>query len=82
MLETVLLLLFCVLMGLGALAVVAWTTLTGRLLSLDGLALSLISLTLGAFFMFNIAWPMRTNELQGVLNYLREKLFKRGASGG
>jgi hypothetical protein len=73
MLEAIILLAFCGLVGLASLAVVVWLAVSGSLLSLDGLAFALISLTLGAFFMFNIAWSWRTGELRALLGQLRKK---------
>lgn len=73
MLETIILLVFCGLVGLASLAVVVWLGVSGSLLTLDGLAFALISLTLGGFFMFNIAWSLRSGELRAVLNHLLKK---------
>jgi hypothetical protein len=73
MFETILLLAFCLLIGLASLAVVLWLLVTGRLLTLDGLAFALISLTIGGFFMFNVAWSLRTGELRALLGQLGKK---------
>ena len=74
-LETILLLAFCLLIGFAALAVVLWLLVSGKLLTLDGLAFALISLTVGGFFMFNVGWSFRTGELRALLGQLgnREK---------
>ncbi len=76
MLETALMLLLCLLVGLLSLAIAAWLALTGRILTLDGLALALIVLTLGGFFMFNAFWSYRTGELRDMLEYFRKKSTK------
>lgn len=81
MLETVILLSFCVLVGLASVVLVVWLALTGRLASLDGLAFAIISLTLGGFFMFNVAWSAHTGELRAVLNHLRKKKASAQAEG-
>jgi hypothetical protein len=73
MLETIFLLAFCLLIGLASLAVALWLAVSGRLLTLDGLAFALISLTIGGFFMFNIAWSFRTGELRALLGQLGKK---------
>lgn len=73
MLESLLLLGFCVLMGLAALAVCAYVAVTGFLFTLDGLLLIVISLTIGGLFMLAVAWSAYTGELQAVLNELRKK---------
>lgn len=75
MLETAILLSLCGLVGLVSVGVVIWLTISGALFTLDGLVFALISLTVGAFFMFNIAWSLYTGELRA----LRDGLCK-GAS--
>lgn len=71
MLQSVLLLAFCLFMGLLSLAVCIWVALTGQLFTLDGLLLVAISLTIGGFFMGNFAWSVYSGELREVLNDLR-----------
>ena len=73
MFETVLLLAFCVVIGFASLAVVLWLLVSGRLLTLDGLAFALISLTIGGFFMFNVGWSFQTGELRALLGQLSKK---------
>ena len=62
----------CLVLGLASLAVVAWVVATGWIAYLDGIALALIGLTLGAFFLFNLAWSWHTGELQALLKELRK----------
>jgi hypothetical protein len=62
----------CLVLGLASLAVVAWIVATGWIAYLDGIALALIGLTLGAFFLFNLAWSWHTGELQALLKELRK----------
>jgi hypothetical protein len=70
MLETIILLSFCLLAGLVSLVVVIWLGVTGALFSLDGLAFALISLTLGGFMMFNVVWSLWKGELHALLGQL------------
>lgn len=72
MLETIILLSFCLLVGLASVAVVIWLAASGGLFSIDGLAFALISLTLGAFFIFNVAWSFKRGELRALLGHLSE----------
>ena len=62
----------CLVLGLASLAVVVWVVATGWIAYLDGIALALIGLTLGAFFLFNFAWSWRTGELEALLKELRK----------
>lgn len=73
MLEAVVLLSLCLLLGLLSLAVVIWVVATGRIAYLDGIALALIGLTLAVFFIFNLAWSFYTGELQELLKSLRKR---------
>jgi hypothetical protein len=68
MLETLLLLLFCALIALLGLAIVLWLILTGRILTLDSLLLSLIGLTMSGIFGGLFAWSVRSGEFQAALN--------------
>jgi hypothetical protein len=58
---------FCLLVGAIALAVVVWEIATGNIAYLDGISLSLISLTLCGFFLFNVFWSYRSGELKELL---------------
>jgi len=46
------------------LAIIAWGASNGRILSIDGLWLSLISLSLSAVLGGNLAWSFSTGEVQ------------------
>jgi len=70
--ECLLELILCLLVGLASLLVVVWDVATGRIAYLDGIAVALLSLTIGAFFMFNVAWSWRTSELKTLLAELRQ----------
>ena len=68
MLEDVLLLAFCFVLGVGGLATLVWEFATGRFFNIDGLWLTLISLTLSLVFGGNIAWLIYTGELKAILH--------------
>ena len=72
MLEEVVLLAFCLLVTVMGLAVAALEAISGRVFSIDGLWLSLISLTLAAVFGGNLAWSFYTGEAQQMLRQLRK----------
>ena len=72
MLEDLALLLFCFLVGVAGLAVAAWEVIAGRIFSIDGLSLTLISLTLAAVFAGNLAWSFYTGEAQQMLRDFRK----------
>ena len=74
MLGDILLLVFSSFLALGGLAVVVWGLATGRLFSIDGLWLGLISLTLSAVFGGNVMWSIRSGDLQAILRRRNEKL--------
>ncbi|PYV06385.1 MAG: hypothetical protein DMG26_03280 [Acidobacteria bacterium] len=62
----------CLILGFASLAVVASVVATGWIAYLDGIALALIGLTLGAFFLFDLAWSLHTGELEALLKELRK----------
>lgn len=78
MLESALLLAFSGLMALLCLATAAWVAATAQGLTTDDLLLIGVSLTLAAFFGFNVAWSVRTGEFREVMNDLRERRSKSG----
>ena len=73
MIETLLLLALCGLIGLGSLLVALWQLLPLQAITMDKIAFALISLTLGGFFMFNIAWSFRTGELRALMGQREKK---------
>ena len=73
MLEDILLLAFCSILAIGGLATFLWEVVTSRILNIDGLWLTLISLTLSAVFGGNIAWAMYTGELKRILHHENQK---------
>lgn len=78
MIEDMILLVFCFVLALGGLATTVWELATGRFFNIDGLWLTLISLTLAVVFGGNIAWSIYTGELQRILHESR----KGSAPGG
>ena len=72
MISDAVLVVFCALVALCGLAIIVWEGVTGRLFSIDGLALTLISLTLAIVFGGNVVWSARTGELQQILGQLRK----------
>ena len=72
MLEGLVLLALCSLVAVMGLAVVALEGISGRIFSIDGLWLSLISLTLAAVFGGNLAWSFYTGEAQQKLRHFRK----------
>ena len=68
MLEDLLLLAFCFVLAVGGLATFVWELATGRILNIDGLWLTLISLTLSVVFGANLAWSIYTGELKAILH--------------
>ena len=67
MLETLLLLGFCLLVGLLSLAVCAYLAATHLLFTLDGIVLAIISLTIGGIFVLNVGWSVYTGELKRLM---------------
>ena len=63
-----LMLLLSLLLGILSLAGIAWIVLVGSLLSVDGLFMTLILLTLSACFLLNAFWEMRDRGLIGKKN--------------
>jgi ABC-type enterobactin transport system permease subunit len=72
MIEPLLWLALCALVGLLCLAVVVWVVATGRIAYLDGLSLALISLAVGAIFLSIVGWSYRSSEIKEILNTLHK----------
>jgi len=62
----------CILVGVVSLAVAVWIVASGSIVYLDGIALAIIVLTIGGFFLFNVLWSYRTGELRQVLQDWRK----------
>ncbi len=81
MLDAVVLLGFCLLVGLISLLVFLWIVFTRNLFTIDNICLVLIDLTIGAIFMANVAWSWHTGEFREVLNYFLKGRRSKGESG-
>ncbi len=73
MLPSILMYGFSLLVGLAGLGVCAWAVGTGRIFTMDGLALTAISLTVGVIFAGNVAWAFHTGEIGELLEQLRHR---------
>jgi len=73
MIEDILLLAFCALLALGGLSTVVWELVTGRFFDIDGLWLTLISLSVAVVFGGNLAWSIYTGDLQSILRSNNKK---------
>ena len=73
MLNDILLLAFWSILAIGGLATVVWELVTGRFLNIDGLWLSLISLTVTVVFGGVIAWSAYTGDVQRMLRRGKKK---------
>lgn len=76
MLESAILLLFCLLLGLASLVIVVWVAVSDRLFYLDGLMLTAICLTIGGIFLGNFVWSVRSGEFRQAMNRLLKKSEK------
>jgi hypothetical protein len=72
-LEDILLILFCLLLAILGITTMVWELATGRFFNIDGLWLTLISLTLAVVFGGNLAWSIYTGELQRILHEWRKE---------
>jgi len=81
MLETILLLVFCLIAGLIALAVCVYLAMSGLLFSVGGLFFALICLTIGGIFILNVVWSIYTGELKQMLEHMRKKPASSESSG-
>lgn len=73
MLESLLLLAFCLVVGLISMAVCGYLVVSGQFLTLDGLSLSLICATIGGLFVLMVVWSFYTGELKQILEYRHKK---------
>ena len=80
MIESLIWLVVCLLVGLLSVAVAVWLVVTGRVAYLDGLSLALISLAVGGIFLSIVGWSYHSSELKALLKSLRSS--RNDASGG
>lgn len=81
MLEELALTGFCLLATVIGLAIAAWEAISGRIFDIDGLWLTLISLTLAGVFGGALAWSFYTGEGQQMLRQLRKEARSKAAPG-
>jgi hypothetical protein len=72
MIEPLIWLVVCLLVGLLCVAVAVWVVATGRIAYLDGLSLALMSLAVGAIFLSMVGWSYRSSELRAILKRLKD----------
>jgi len=72
MFEELALSVFCLLAAVIGLAVAVWEVISGRVFDMDGLWLTLISLTLAAVFGGTLAWSFYTGDGRQMLLRLRK----------
>ncbi len=73
MLADFIVLIISALVALGALGIIVWEGIAGRLFSMDGLDLTLISLTFLVIFGGNLAWSIHSGEAQALFGNMRKK---------
>jgi hypothetical protein len=73
MFEDIFLPVFCFVLAVGGLATFVWELVTGRFFNIDGLWLTLISLTLSVVFGGNIAWSIYKGELKALLHHSKSR---------
>lgn len=71
--ESLLELAISLIVGLFALVSVGWIVASGQIAYMDGIALALIALTIGVFFLFNIYLAYRAGDIQALLKSRQKK---------
>jgi hypothetical protein len=64
MLETVMLLIFSLLLGIGCLVLAGWVVVTHQFATLDGIFLTLVCLVLALVFFLICGWSLRSEEFR------------------
>jgi hypothetical protein len=64
MLETMVLLVFSFLLGIGSLIVAAWLVVSHQFATIDGLFLALVCLVLALVFFLNCGWSLKSQEFR------------------
>ena len=64
MVETVLLLVSSLLLGIGALVLAGWLVISHQFASLDGIFLTLVCLVMALVFFLNCGWSLRSEEFR------------------
>lgn len=74
MLESVLLMIVSVVLGLGCLAVTGWLVGSQQFATIDGLFLALVCLLLALISFLNLGWSLRSKEFRQWLKSRKKKL--------
>lgn len=72
MLESVILMIFSVVLGLGSLVVTGWLVFSQQFATIDGLFLTLVCLLLALISFLNLAWSLRSKEFRQWLDSRKE----------
>lgn len=68
MLESIILMIFSAIFGLGCLLVAGWLVISHRFATFDGLFLALVCLLLALISFLNLVWSLRSTEFREFLN--------------
>jgi hypothetical protein len=67
MVETILLLVSSLLLGIGSLVVAGWLVVSQQFASLDGIFLTIVCLVLALVFFLNCGWSLRSEEFRRLM---------------
>ncbi|HEU0006740.1 MAG TPA: hypothetical protein VFS12_12180 [Terriglobia bacterium] len=67
MVETVLLLVSSLLLGIGSLVLAGWLVISHQFASLDGIFLTFVCLVMALVFFLNCAWSLRSEEFRQLM---------------
>ena len=72
MIESVVLMIFSAVFGLGCLGVTGWLVISQQFATLDGLFLTLVCLLLALISLLNLSWSFRSKEFREWLESRKE----------
>lgn len=67
MVETILLLVSSLLLGIGSLVLAGWLVISHQFASLDGIFLTLVCLVMALVFFLNCGWNLRSEEFRKLM---------------
>ena len=67
MVETILLLISGVLLGIGSLVLAGWLVISHQFATLDGIFLTLVCLVMALVFFLNCGWTLRSEEFRKMM---------------
>jgi hypothetical protein len=67
MVETILLLVSSLLLGIGSLVLAGWLVISHQFASLDGIFLTLVCLVMALVFFLNCGWTLRSAEFRQLM---------------